>query len=59
MAKKSSLLNWEPEQSSNNHGRIFFWNKGEMAYSAIKQINNLKATNFTNEAKAMIQEWVV
>ena len=38
-----------------NH--IRFWEKGEMAYSAIKKINELKANNEMENAKIMLADW--
>tara|TARA_Y100001968_G_scaffold302820_1_gene316453 strand:+ start:227 stop:403 length:177 start_codon:yes stop_codon:yes gene_type:complete len=38
-----------------NH--ILFWEKGEMAYSALKKINELKANNELDMAEIMISEW--
>ena len=39
-----------------NH--ISFWEKGEMAYSAIKKINELKANNEIDNAEVMLAEWI-
>ena len=39
-----------------NH--IRFWAKGEMAYSALKKINELKANNEFEKAKIMLTEWI-
>ncbi len=39
-----------------NH--IRFWEKGEMAYSALKKINELKANNELGKAKIMLDEWI-
>ena len=39
-----------------NH--IRFWEKGEMAYSALKKINELKANNEMKNAKIMLSEWI-
>ena len=39
-----------------NHFR--FWAKGEMAYSALKKINELKANNEFEKAKIMLAEWI-
>ena len=38
-----------------NH--IHFWEKGEMAYSALKRINALKANNELKNAEIMLDEW--
>ncbi len=38
-----------------NH--IRFWKKGEMAYSALKKINELKAKNEMKKAKIILAEW--
>ena len=37
---------------------ICFWEKGEMAYSALKKINELKANNQMENAKIMLAEWI-
>ena len=37
---------------------IHFWEKGEMAYSALKKINELKANNEMQKAKLMLEEWI-
>ncbi len=39
-----------------NH--IRFWEKGEMAYSALKKINELKANNELKKAKIILSEWI-
>ena len=39
-----------------NH--IHFWAKGEMAYSALKKINELKANNELKKAHIMLSEWI-
>ena len=39
-----------------NH--ILFWEKGEMAYSALKKINELKANNEMEKAKIMLDDWI-
>ena len=41
----------------NNH--IRFWEKGEMAYSALKKINELKANNEIEKAKIMLTDWIL
>tara|TARA_B100000965_G_scaffold314199_1_gene274247 strand:- start:143 stop:319 length:177 start_codon:yes stop_codon:yes gene_type:complete len=38
--------------------RIFYWEKGEMAYSALKKINELKANNEFDKAKIMLDDWI-
>ena len=38
--------------------RICFWKKGEMAYSALKKINEHKANNEMEKAKIMLTEWI-
>ena len=40
-----------------NH--IRFWEKGEMAYSALKKINELKAINEFEKAETMLDEWFI
>ena len=37
---------------------ICFWEKGEMAYSAIKKINELKANDELKKAEIMLEEWI-
>ena len=37
---------------------IRFWEKGEMAYSALKRINELKANNELKKAKIMLDDWI-
>ena len=49
-ASESNLL------SPINH--IRFWEKGEMAYSALKKINELKANNEIDKAKIMLTDWI-
>ena len=39
-----------------NH--ISFWEKGEMAYTALKKINELKANNEMEKAKTILAEWI-
>ena len=38
-----------------NH--IRYWKKGEMAYSALKKINEHKANNEMEKAKIMLADW--
>tara|TARA_Y100001968_G_scaffold141434_1_gene129298 strand:- start:838 stop:1014 length:177 start_codon:yes stop_codon:yes gene_type:complete len=37
---------------------IRFWKKGEMAYSALKKINELKANNDFQKAEIILAEWI-
>ena len=39
-----------------NH--IRFWVKGEMAYAALKKINELKANNELEKAEIILSEWI-
>ena len=39
-----------------NH--ICFWEKGEMAYSALRKINEHKANNELEKAKIMLEDWI-
>ena len=39
--------------------RVRFWEKGEMAYSALKKINELKANNELMKAEIMLEEWIL
>ena len=38
---------------------ISFWEKGEMAYSALKKINEHKANNEMEKAKIMLADWIL
>ncbi len=38
---------------------ISFWENGEMAYSAIKRINELKANNEWQKAQIMLDDWIL
>ena len=38
--------------------QIRFWEKGEMAYSALKKINEHKANNEIEKAKSMLADWI-
>ena len=49
-AGESNLL------SPINH--IIFWEKGEMSYSALKKINELKAINELDKAQIILAEWI-
>ena len=40
-----------------NH--IHFWENGEMAYSALKKINELKANNEMEKAETMLTDWIL
>ncbi len=39
-----------------NH--MIFWKKGEMAYSALKRINEHKANNESEKAQIMLEDWI-
>ena len=57
MPKKSTnSINESNLLSPINH--ILFWEKGEMAYSALKKINELKAKNEKKKAKIILAEWI-
>ena len=57
MAKKNTNTGSESNLLSPiNH--IRFWKKGEMAYSALKKINELKANDEMEKAKIMLAEWI-
>ena len=49
-SSESNLLN------PRNH--ILFWEKGEMAYSALRKINELKANNELEKAEIMLADWI-
>ena len=43
----------------NSINDLRFWEKGEMAYSALKRINELKSKNEYEKAKIMLTEWIM
>ena len=56
MPKKSTNSSSESNLLSPiNH--IRFWKKGEMAFSALKKINELKAKDEMKKAKIILAEW--
>ena len=38
--------------------QIRFWEKGEMAYSALRKINEHKANNELEKAQIMLDDWI-
>ncbi len=38
---------------------ISFWEKGEMAFTALQKINELKANNEWENAEIMLTEWIL
>tara|TARA_Y100001968_G_C18915932_1_gene507505 strand:- start:199 stop:375 length:177 start_codon:yes stop_codon:yes gene_type:complete len=38
--------------------RIRFWKNGEMAYSALRKINEHKANNELEKAQIMLDDWI-
>ena len=38
--------------------QIRFWEKGEMAYSALRKINEHKANNELKKAQIMLDDWI-
>ena len=58
MAKRHPISAGESNLLSPiNH--ISFWERGEMAYSALKKINELKANNELKKAEIMLAEWIL
>ncbi|WP_187152550.1 hypothetical protein [Prochlorococcus marinus] len=57
MTKKLSISDEESNLLSPIN-QILFWEKGEMAYSAIKKINEHKAKNEFKKAKIMLEDWI-
>ena len=39
--------------------RYHFWGKGEMAYSALRKINEHKANNELEKAQIMLDDWIL
>ena len=57
MSNKNTISGGESNLLSPiNH--IHFWEKGEMAYSALKKINELKANNESRKAEIMLTDWI-
>ena len=57
MPKKSSNSGSESNLLSPIN-QIIFWEKGEMAYSALKKINELKANNEMEKARIIMSDWI-
>ena len=57
MPSKHTILGGESNLLSPIN-QISFWEKGEMASSALKKINELKANNEMDKAKIMMAEWI-
>ena len=57
MPKKSTNSSSESNLLSPIH-HIRFWEKGEMAYSALRKINEHKANNELEKAKIMLDDWI-
>ena len=57
MPKKHTISGGE-SNLLNPINHIRFWEKGEMAYSALKKINELKANNELQKAEIMLAEWI-
>tara|TARA_B100000965_G_scaffold177902_1_gene148450 strand:- start:4132 stop:4308 length:177 start_codon:yes stop_codon:yes gene_type:complete len=57
MPKRHTISGSEANLLSPIH-HIRFWEKGEMAYSALKKINELKANNELGNAETMLAEWI-
>ncbi len=57
MSKKSKNSSGESNLLSPIN-QIRFWEKGEMAYSALKKINEHKANNEMEKAKVMLDDWI-
>ncbi len=39
--------------------KVHFWEKGEMAYSALRKINEHKANNELEKAQIMLDDWIL
>ena len=58
MSNKNTISDGESNLLSPiNH--IHFWEKGEMAYSALIKINEHKANNELKKAEIMLDEWLL
>ena len=58
MPNKLKIYGDESDLLSPIH-HIRFWEKGEMAYSALKKINELKANNEFEKAQIMLTDWIL
>ena len=56
MPKKNPNSGTEPNHISARN-QIRFWERGEIAYSALQKINELKAINEMEKAKIILAEW--
>ena len=57
MPKKHTISGGE-SNLLNPINHIRFWEKGEMAYSALKKINELKANNEFEKAQIILADWI-
>ena len=58
MSKQPPILsNWSNLISPINE--ISFWKEGEMAYTAIKKINEHKANNEYEKASIILSDWIL
>ena len=57
MSKKLTIGDSSNLLNPINH--IRFWEKGEMAYSALKKINELKANNEIGKAEIILSDWIL
>jgi len=57
MPKKLTISGGE-SNLLNPINHIRFWEKGEMAYSALKRINELKANNELKKAELILSDWI-
>ena len=55
---KNLYINYGESNLRSPINHISFWEKGEMAYSALKKINELKASNELEKAKIILSEWI-
>ena len=58
MTKKFPFPGYSSRELSNINC-ISFWDNGEMAYTALKRINELKSSNDRKKANIMLSEWLV
>jgi len=55
---KKHTIGGDESNLLNPIDQIQFWEEGEMAYSALKQINELKANNEFEKAQIMLTDWI-
>ena len=58
MKKQYPFTNYSSNKLSEG-SCISFWDNGEMAYTALKRITELKSSNDRQKANIMLSEWIL